>query len=375
MPQLLDLNTNNRLLIIHPDDRLLRRYLSELIDENALLYSRFLGTELDFDSAQDIVFADYTWLGDYETLPGAYILDEVDRLSPEAFNDLLLCLIESDPLAIVMFSRTLPPGLFEDDMLLDKIQMVSDTGITAPNSADFPALEVSGFGIGRVRINGRDIQLIPGDLTHELFFYLLEHDVLSRDILLSEFWSDMDKESAVDNFHMTLKRLNQLLGLKILQLPGGHYRLNPNIAIQYDVQTFRDTLENTLMAHGESYQDAYETAYRLHHHDFLQGISSDWAIHRRNELRELQSDVCVSYAKMAIDSDTALGLYARAFHYNPYREDVADAMMTIYLDSGFPCDALTVYEALNDNIMRRNGIPPSRNLHNLMQEAKANCTP
>ena len=39
----------------------------------------------------------------------------------------------------------------------------------------------------------------------------------------------------------------------------------------------------------------------------------------------------------------AFGLYSRAFRYNPYREDIARAMMIFYLDNALPCDALQVY--------------------------------
>lgn len=216
MSILLNLDTDTRLLIVHPDDRLLRRYLSELIRDNSLLYSRFPDANLDLDSAQDIVFSQYGSIGEIESFPDAYVLDECDRLSEDILADLLPYLIQCNPMAIIMFSRTVPIALFENDDFLQQTQIISDTGIIASDYAQLPILEVSGFGIGRVRVNGRDIQLSPGDLTHELFFYLLENNVLSRDEILTQFWADMDQYAAVVNFHMTLKRLNELLGKSVV---------------------------------------------------------------------------------------------------------------------------------------------------------------
>ncbi len=368
------LESDIRLLIVHPDDRKARRYLSELIANHSLLYSRFPGINLDFDDAEHIVFEQYHCIVNCDTFPDAYVLDECDRVSEEALNDLLPYLIQCDPLTIIMFSRELPFVFLEDDVFSQHIQIVSDTDFfaTDEDTASY-SLEVSGFGVGRARVNGRDIPFIPGDSVHQLFFYLLENHVLSREEILSQFWSQLDDASAITNFHMTLQRLNNLLGFRLMQLKGSHYRLNPAITLQYDVQVFRDTLQSIMYGNATTNLQAYENAYRLQHHAFLLGTEAGWAKTIRDELRELQSDVCYNLAKLATNPHRALGLYSLAFRYNPYREDIAHAIMTFYLNNALPCDALTVYDLIAGNLMQRFGITPAQNLRELMQQAKAQC--
>lgn len=359
-----------QILIVHPDDRYHRRYLAELMQDTAFCCACLSGNQLEVDEALNLI-------ADRDCLISAYVIDDCDCLSDTLLDDILPYLMaecDNYPPMILLFSRELPPHLFSDEKYAAITRIIRDNQhlhYKIPDEQIF--LEVTGFGLGRVRVNGREIDFAGSQLLHELFFYVLENPVFYRDHLLADFWSDSDKDSAIATFHKSRKELNALLGFTYLNRTGNHYELNTDIDLHYDVYEYRELLHRISYNKSTSLIEDYQAAFQLQHHDFLLNTHSARINELRRILRNNQSDICHTLATQAHTSDLAIGLYSQSFRLNPYREDSATAMMQLYLEENMPCDALNVYQVLADNLQAALGIKPGKTATQLKQKAEANC--
>jgi|GEM_PF-5876992 len=364
-------------LIIHPQDRHRPGYIADLLGEDySFTYVQFTGEQLDFEVAQDEVFRNFDTIGSTTTIPSALVIDECDRLSPEALENLLpylIELIEHNPeLMILLYARELPPILFNTEVFSGTTCVIQNTQLTQPHST-YPVVDVSGFGVGQVRVNGNPVDFGESKLSHEMFFYILENPVISRDTLIETIWSDTDKKSAVTVFHTVRNNLNTLLGFEFLKRMDSHYELTSEIVLHYDVYEYRSLLNDVTYNQSIYLVENYQTALELQRHPFMINARSAWVKDIRHALRMSQSDICMELAKHATSNDVALGLYSRSFRLNPYREDSAGAMMQIYLNENTPCEALYVYEVLAENLDTEYGIKPGSEIQKLKQIAEANC--
>ncbi len=74
-----------------------------------------------------------------------------------------------------------------------------------------PALRVYGFGPGRVDLNGEAVPASAwGSVTaRQLLFYMLIHNVRSREQIFADFWPELSAQKAKTSFHTTKFRLNR----------------------------------------------------------------------------------------------------------------------------------------------------------------------
>lgn len=175
--------------------------------------------------------------------PFYLILDEYDRSDSaddiQRFVEKLVA-NPSHNCRIIINSRTLPrlpwvsliaqkrAVLLEDNLLIKHDFYRVETGGKYK-------LEVFALGPGHVLMNGTAIESWEGHLPRLLFFFALDRPIITRSEICQAFWPELHMDQAVNVFHVTKRRLHKALDMDVLVHDGGYYRVNPDMAIHYDV--------------------------------------------------------------------------------------------------------------------------------------------
>src|SRR5258708_1602005 len=78
-----------------------------------------------------------------------------------------------------------------------------DGGIYNPAAAHEGHIEVYGFGNGKVFVDGLPVETWDGPLPRNLFFYFIDHPLVTRDDVFETFWPDLNTKEATNVFHAT----------------------------------------------------------------------------------------------------------------------------------------------------------------------------
>ncbi|MGB7338565.1 MAG: hypothetical protein WBC91_06720 [Phototrophicaceae bacterium] len=364
---------NNRFFFLHPDFAYKSLYISDLMTHYPIAYVKMYDQINTSQQALDWIDTSRQSISSTHNKQTVLILDEIDHLPPLIIADICLHFMNCHEILILMIPRTLPDIAQFSNVLKQSLQIIIPTYPTTHTSSQH-ILNASGFGIGRATINACPIHFTPNEMIHDLFFYILEHKVVTRDQLLNQFWGHLDKQAAITNFHVTRQKLDERIGIQFLTSQTGYYQINPEIHINYDVDTYRAIMRDLVYNNADDVQyEQYQNAYDLYRATYLFNTSASWTMPIRDSLSLMQADVCYQLALMHPPTLDSIGLLSQAFRLNPYREDITHAMMTIYLAANLPCDAVIVYESLAENLQNRGEITPSDTLAELMKVAQKKC--
>jgi DNA-binding SARP family transcriptional activator len=269
---------------------------------------------------------------------------------------------------IVISSRRLPMSLMtnpsvqgkivvfpvdSERMLVDYIDQPSDTAL----------LEVFGLGPGRAYINGKPIDRWDGMLPRSLFFYLIDRGMVTRDEIFQTFWPSLSVREATNVFHVTKRKISEILGFDLTVYWSGFYRVSPNVNLQYDVVKFIESVQNSVVAEDEEAIHMLEHAVYLYRGAFFSSLTMDWATSRRGELEMMYTDALSSLGKLRQrrgEMAEALGLFLRAARTQPHREDLARGIMSLYAELGQPERAVEIYNRLSTELKRKLGVDPDK---------------
>ncbi len=247
------------------------------------------------------------------------------------------------------------------DMLLDYLERDQNRVL----------LEVHALGSGQVFVNGRHIDQWDGALPRALFFYFVDRGLATRDEVFSTFWPELSTREATNVFHVTKRKISEILQVDLTVYSSGFYRLAPNIDLHYDVVSFVEAVQLSAIAEPEEAESLLRRAVRLHEREFLTGFTQPWAVRRREELRSTYVDALAGLARLLEEKGQvkeALGLYSRAFGTYPQREDLARQQIRLYEQAGQPGRALAVYNRLVSELKESLGVAPSPETMALAEE-------
>lgn len=373
--QLHALDSSIRIVVIHPNYAHQYVVLSEFMSSNAA-YVRFSGRKLDMDTltvqvAQTLQNLDGTL--DYGASQDI-ILDECDRAQPQAFDDMLLRLMQDYPNSrFIIFSRQIPECILQNGTLRAQSSFI-------PNDASFmlwdyalqdPAiklLEVRAFGEGQVLLNGQPIDTWDGVLPRSLFFYLVDRGMTTRNEIFETFWPNLPTKEATNVFHVTKRKISEVLGIDLTTYWSGFYRISSDIQLSYDVILFTEMVQNSAVARPGEAEELLNCAISLYQGSFLSGMDMEWAKRRRAELAMDYADALATLAKTKEDSShthEALSLYLRAASNSHDREDLAISIMQLYRNHNMHQDALAVFERLKRQLREHLGVSPAPQLQEL----------
>ncbi|MDX2160163.1 MAG: BTAD domain-containing putative transcriptional regulator [bacterium] len=369
--QLQALGADVRLVLIHPNFTQQHVILPALLER--ALYVRFHGTALTSDMLHAQLSQAAAHLTGSTDIQGyrAVILDEGDRAQPPHLDTFLQNLLTTGLPRIYVFSRAVPPLVLVDEavrkitrmlptseslMLWDYAQRSDSSGIL---------LEVRALGDGRVQLNSQPIQSWDGLLPRMLFFFLVDRGMVTRNEIFETFWPNLTVREATNVFHVTKRKISEVLGADLTVYWSGFYHISPRIHLSYDAIAFTQLMQDSSVMSLEESARLVRLAVDLYRGDFLASIDMPWAERRRQDLRQMYGEALVTLAKAteyAGDLRGALGLFLRASTVHVQREDLAHHIMRLYMALGMPDDALARYQRLERDLRQSLNLAPGKQL-------------
>jgi DNA-binding SARP family transcriptional activator len=280
---------------------------------------------------------------------------------------------------IILGGRALPTSLVQDDSIRDKIElfpvdpesMLLDYVSQPHNRA---LLEVYGLGPGHVLVDGRRIEQWDGILPRALFFYFIDRGMVTRNEIFQTFWPTLNVREATNVFHVTKRKISEILGFDLTVYWSGFYRISPDVDLHYDVVKLVEHVQNSAVMDGPEAIQTLQRAIYVYRGTFLSTLDMEWAINRREQIRLTYADSLATLARLRDaqgDQHEALGLYLRAAATQPHREDLARAIMVLYDRLGQPDRAGAVYTQLTKELKSRLNVSPDRRTTELADQIKA----
>lgn len=235
-----------------------------------------------------------------------------------------------------------------------------------------PRLEVYALGRGHALVNGQPITNWDGALPRNLFFYFMDHALVTRNEIFSTFWPELSVKEATNVFHVTKRKISERISMKVFeggdyeltQYSGGFYIPSDKIVRHYDVAEFQSALDQAMMTSDDNEEERLlGQAIDLYKGPFLQTVDMEWANNRRDQLRQQFAQALISMGRLNKrrgDNPRAVGYFIRSLKETPEREDIHREIMNIYLKLGQVADARAQYQQLCDTLSTRLGIGPSR---------------
>jgi DNA-binding SARP family transcriptional activator len=308
------------------------------------------------------------------------VIDAFD-LADESVEAWIAALVPGMPdgSQIVLGGRALPLSLIRNDGLRGKVRLfpldpermlIDYTG----QPAERALLEVYGLGMGQALINGQRIDRWDGMLPRSLFFFFVDRGMVTRDEIFQTFWPTLSIREATNVFHVTKRKISEILGFDLTVYWSGFYRISPDIDLYYDVVKFAEHVQNSVVADDPTAIGLLQNAIDLYQGAFLSTLDMEWATSRREELNQTYAEALSSLAKLEQHQGKpheALGLYLRAAANQPLREDLARGIMALFTELGQANRALEVYTHLTQELKRSLGVAPDRRTVELAEQIRA----
>jgi len=267
-------------------------------------------------------------------------------LSVQPWTDL----IHAGHAVVVGNDRALGGGIFGDE----------------PERAQLEVFALSG---GNVYINGRPVISWEGSLPRNLFYFFVDHPMITRDEIFAVFWPKMGVKEATNVFHVTKRKISERLGHELTNYASGFYVPAPTVAVHYDARVFEEAVKKAIEFEQEAPALWYK-AVQLYRLPFLPYINMPWVINRRQELQNLYAHALIGlgrYHHKQDEPDRALGYLLRALREKPDWEDVHRDVMTIYHMQGRIDEAVTQYRQLERTLNEMFGIKPGQKTRDLYE--------
>lgn len=330
-------------------------------------------------------------LGAYGDEPLILFIDELDRVAMDAdFNQFIRALVGALPsdVQIAFSSRLLTYQPWYDmvargeAIVLGTDQRKDDMMFTV-EATPKPQLEVYGFGRGHALVNGMPITNWDGALPRNLFFFFMDHPLVTRDEIFETFWPDLSVKEATNVFHVTKRKITERISMKIsedgsyelTQYNSGFYMPSDKVVRHYDVGDFQEAVDKALVATSDKEEVALlSRAIDIYKASFLQTIEMKWVQERRSTLRQLYAQALIGMGRIYFrrsEAQRAIGFFTRALKETPEREDIHRQVMGLYQGMGMLDDAVVQYRKLEQVLNDTLKIAPSRETRELYEQIEA----
>ena len=380
---------------INQDDPQLEDWLSGLVDEldqsldgfgNNLRQALNNGTPVDMGRALAADLAAYSGK-DHVVL----FIDEFDRAPMDgAFSDFVEAAVANlaDNTQLAFSSRRLTYNpwyamVARGEACVIGTEYRKDNVMFTIEQKPRPQLEVYSLGRGYALVNGQQITNWDGALPRNLFFYFMDHPLVTRDEIFETFWPNLNVKEATNVFHVTKRKISERISLKVgdgknyemTQYRGGFYLPSEKVIRHYDVADFQDAIERAMTATSDDKEKALLTeAIELYKEPFLDTVRMGWVGERREHLRQLYAQALIGMARLHKRNQElphALGYFIRALRETPEREDIHREVMTIYMQQDMHADARRQYHTLERILDETLGVRPSPETRELYEVLKA----
>lgn len=367
---------HSRLIIIHPNYLSQHISLNQFARHNDSGYVRLNRGELGTPEVLSQIEAELGLIAANKHL-SYIVLDECDRATPSALDEIIrLLLAELPSTKICILARYLPHIINDDASVRSMTQIIPiDVGLRLSDftkTSSLPQLDVHAFGQGRVFVDGKAITNWKGHLSRNLFFYMIDNPIITRDVIFQTFWPNMPENTATNVFHVTKGIIHDALGFELIEFTNQFYRLISPVNLTYDVNNFHELSQNGIQSLDEA---QLTTAYQLFKNTFLQGTDMPWIHARREELKLQYLVMMRTLTQLKLDSgdwDNVLGLSIRTLANDWSDENAAERIMNLYLKRNQPCEARKIFEKI-ESFLQNVYLKPQRTLQNLGDTAHSLC--
>src|SRR5690554_3125381 len=260
-------------------------------------------------------------LGSVRSKSYGLILDAFDTIQPtkavERFVSALPAALP-DKVQVVINARLLRLQPWNDLVLAGDAVVVGaeeaiDGGIYG-DEEQRGQLEVFALSGGHVYANGRPVTSWDGSLPRHLFYYFVDHPMVTRDEIFSVFWPKMSIKEATNVFHVTKRKISERLGHELTNYSSGFYVHSRRLSIHYDAHLFESAVDQAIEDEDNAPYLWYK-AVQLYRDEYLPYIDMPWVNERRDTLRQKYARALIGLGRFhrgLNELDAALGYLLRA---------------------------------------------------------------
>lgn len=377
--QLDNVSPSKRLVIIHPNYSRQHLLLNIVSRDHSSIYVRLNGSQLTKEELRHQLEESLSQQEGQLKAAAYLVLDEADRADPDALEGFVNDLLNDTKGQVILVTRNVPAFIRNQAHIREQAVFVpADPSLMlsdyAQQDGNMALLEVRALGSGHVLLNGRRVDNWDGTLPRALFFYLVDRGMTTRAEIFETFWPNLSTREATNVFHVTKRKISEVLGVDLTVYWSGFYRIAPNIDLRYDAALFTEMLQDSAVATPEDATRLLTYAVSLCQGEFLNSIDMEWAKKRRLEMVQNYGEALIALGKLKEQvgkPEEALGLYVRASATNPQREDLARSIMLLYRQLGMFDDAIATYRRLEIELENTLGVSPARNLQELLAEIQS----
>jgi DNA-binding SARP family transcriptional activator len=381
--QFKELPDNIRLVILNPNFAQQTILLDAILGQSPAVYVCLTGTRLDNNEIERQILAAVQAQSPDIALKDVplLVIDECDRATINDLNSFLPTLVfELTRSRVILMGRRVPSVIVEHERLREVTRFIPhDEGLmlwdyARQGTSGMALLEVRALGSGRVLLNGRPVENWDGVLPRSLFFYLVDRGMTTRGEIFETFWPNLSIREATNVFHVTKRKISEVLGMDLTAYWSGFYRISSEVNLSYDAARFSETVQESAVVASDEAAHLLARAISLYSGDFLRKIDMAWVEKRRQDLQQTHAEALVGLAKIHERDGQqrhALGLYLRALSTNPQREDLTQNVMRLYREMDLHGDALRAYQRLERELKESLNVNPASHLRELANDIRS----
>src|SRR5690606_2830537 len=133
----------------------------------------------------------------------------------------------------------------------------------------------------------------------------------------------------------------------------GYYRVNPDLAIKYDVTDFVGALMAGRDEENPNRVEAWAKAIELYRGPFLQGHNDRWIVERRRDFQGGYLEALTEMARVRLAEERpehALALFQKVLSEDNTREDIHREVMQLYARLGRRSEAAAHFQKLVEEL-------------------------
>jgi len=216
------------------------------------------------------------------------------------------------------------------------------------NIGPFPELRAVGLGTPKVLLDSHTVGNVEwrSRKAKELFFFLLcNKRILSHEELVEVLWPEVSVFLSDSALKTCIYRLRQAVFYECISAQDAGYRINAEVAIQFDVDEFEEHLRlATLAGQGSAQRESHLVmALELYDGPFLSGYYSEWCSNLRTALELKFHTILINLAEFHSargDFLQSTELLRRVVESDPYNEEAYYRLVGAYFAANEPLIAL-----------------------------------
>src|SRR5919106_72239 len=212
----------------------------------------------------------------------------------------------------------------------------------------YPALRAVGLGGATVFLGTHEVtdpEWRIGKAKELFFFLLVKKQLVSNEVILESLWPESSVELSASTLKTTAYRLRQALFHDCIRSQGSGYCINPQVAVDFDVNSFLGYLKLAVNSEklGEEREEYLTKAVKLYHGPFLDQFYSEWCEELRNDLGVKYHTALMNLASYHMakgDFSQAIELLEKVIANDPYNEEAHYQYIQNYVKIDEPYAAL-----------------------------------